>query len=105
MVPITNPTMYIQGMASQPIHQARGTVARISPIIDSPTTYTGSLRTRSSQTPPGSEKRTNGAISIAVSKPIWVGLAFNNTAAVKGSASMVICAPKALVRMEVHSRR
>lgn len=105
MVPITKPTAYIQGIASQPIHQASGTLARIKPIMVSPTTYTGSLRTRSSQTPPGSENSTKGTISIAVNKPICVGLACSKTAAVSGRASMVTCAPKALVSMDAHSRR
>jgi len=63
------------------------------------------LRTRSSQTPAGSDSSTKGSNSIAVSQPIWVGVAFSSTAAVSGMASMVTCPPRELIRMDVHSRR
>jgi hypothetical protein len=63
------------------------------------------LRTRSSQTPEGSESSTKGRISIAVSRPICVGVACSSTAAVSGSASIVIWPPKELIRIEVHRRR
>ena len=67
--------------------------------------YTGSLRTRSSHTPAGSENSTKGTISIAVSTPICVGVACSSTAAVSGSASIVTWPPKELMRIEVHRRR
>ena len=47
----------------------------------------------------------NGESSMAVSKPICVGVACSNTAAVSGSASIITWLPKELVRMELHSRR
>ena len=53
----------------------------------SPVRYTGSLRTRSNQTPEGRERTTNGVSSAAVSRPISVGEACKSTAAVSGSAS------------------
>ena len=56
--PITKATKYSQPIDSQPSHQAIGTVATVSAIDSSPTTYTGSFRTRSSQTPLGSESST-----------------------------------------------
>ena len=72
-------------MPSQPIHQATGTLMAQNATKDSPTTYTGSLRTRSSQTPEGRLKIRNGLSSMAVSSPICVGVAFSSTAAVSGS--------------------
>jgi hypothetical protein len=48
------------------------------------------LRTRSSQTPAGSDNSTNGNNSMLVSTPIWDGVACSSTAAVSGKASMVI---------------
>src|ERR1700736_617777 len=79
--PMTNATKYSHPIDSQPNHHANGTEATVTAIDSSPTTYTGNLRTRSSHTPTGSENRTNGAISIAVRKPICVGAACSNTAA------------------------
>jgi hypothetical protein len=76
-------------MESQPSHQLKGTVATVTATEISPTTYTGSLRTRSNQTPTGSENMMKGAISMAVSKPICVGDACSNTAAASGNASSV----------------
>jgi len=87
--PIKKPTKYSQCIDSQPNHHATGTVATANAIDNSPTTYTGSFRTRSSHTPVGSENSTNGTISIAVSRPICVGAACISTAAVSGSASRV----------------
>ena len=90
---------------SEPSHQATGTVATAQEIDSSPTTYTGSLRTRSSHTPVGSENSTNGTISIAVRRPICVGEACSSTAAVSGSASSVTWPPNEEIRIEVHRRR
>jgi len=104
-VPITKPTMYSQRIDSQPNHHAAGTVATVSATESSPTTYTGNLRIRSSHTPAGSEKKTNGTISAAVSIPICVGAACSSTAALNGSASSVTCPPKDDIRIDVHSRR
>ena len=104
-VPMAKPAMYSQAIDSQPSHQASGMLATISASIDSPATYTGSLRTRSSHTPDGSENSTKGAISIALSRPICVGVACSSTAAVSGSASIVTWPPKELIRIELHSRR
>ena len=92
-------------MPSQPIHQATGTLMAQNATKDSPTTYTGSLRTRSSQTPEGRLKIRNGLSSMAVSSPICVGVAFSSTAAVSGSASIITWLPKLLVRMLPHKRR
>ena len=74
-------------------------------MLSSPTTYTGSFFTRSSQTPVGSENSTKGAISIAVSRPICVGLACSSTAAVRGSASIVTWPPSELMTIDVQRRR
>ena len=82
-----------------------GTEATVTEIDSSPTTYTGSLRTRSSQTPVGSENSANGMISAAVRYPIWVGEACSSTAADSGSASKVTWPPKDEMRIEVQSRR
>ena len=72
---------------------------------DSPITYTGNLRTRSSHTPAGSESNTNGASSNAIRNPICVGDALSTVAAVKGNASIVICAPKWVITTEANMRR
>jgi hypothetical protein len=103
--PIKNPTMYSQGIDSQPSHQATGTVVTPTAIDSSPMMYTGNFRTRSSHTPVGSENNTNGMTSIAVNWPICVGAACISTAAVSGSASRVTCPPKEEIRIDVHSRR
>ena len=71
----------------------------------SPAMYTGSLRTRSSHTPEGSENSTKGRISSAVSQPICVGEAPSSRAAVSGSASMVTWPPTEAIRMELNRRR
>ena len=92
-------------MVSQPIHHASGTLATTRASVASPTMYTGSLRTRSSHTPEGSENSTKGTISIAVSRPICVGEACSSSAAVSGSASRVTWPPKELIRIELHKRR
>src|SRR5574337_1124364 len=63
------------------------------------------LRTRSSQTPLGSENSTNGRISIVVSHPIWVGDACSSTAPVSGKASSVIWPPNELITIDVKRRR
>src|SRR5258706_10871444 len=102
---MTKPTTYIQVIDNQPIHHAKGTLATTKAREVSPTTYTGSLRTRTSHTPEGSENKTKGTISIAVSRPIWVGDACNRTAAVSGRASIVTCPPNELIRIDVHSLR
>ena len=78
---------------------------RAQAIDNSPTTYTGNFRTRSSHTPAGKENRTKGTISIAVNKPIWVGAARINTAAVSGIASSVTWPPNADIKIDVHRRR
>ena len=90
---------------SQPAHHASGTLATKSASSASPQMYTGSLRTRSSQTPAGNENSTNGTTSIAVSTPICVGVACSSTAAVSGSASIVTCAPNELMKIDVQRRR
>ena len=92
-------------MDSQPSHQASGTVVTPTAIDSSPMMYTGSFRTRSSQTPVGRENSTKGMTSIAVKRPICVGAACINTAAVRGNASRVTCPPKDEIRIEVHRRR
>ena len=92
-------------MASQPSHHASGTVSSASAIVSSPATYTGSLRTRSSHTPAGSENSAKGSNSAAVSRPIWVGVACSSKAAVSGSASSVTWPPTELIRIDAHSRR
>jgi hypothetical protein len=102
---MTNAATYSQPMVSQSSHHAKVTLATTSDSVVSPATYTGSLRTRSSSTPPGSENSTKGTISIAVSRPICVGLACSSTAAVSGSASIVTCPPSELMRIDVHRRR
>ena len=81
-----------------------GTVAKASPSKISPPTYTGSLRTRSSQTPAGSEKSRKGNNAAKVRKPICVGVACKSTAAVRGKASMLICPPRLLSKVDVHKR-
>ena len=88
--PMMNPTQYINGMDKNPSAQTVGTEISTSAMIASPATYTGSLRTRSSHTPEGSESNTKGKISIAVNKPICEGVAASKTAAVSGNASIVI---------------
>jgi hypothetical protein len=88
-VPMTKPIAYSQGMLSQPIHQATGTLMAHTATADSPTTYTGSLRTRSSHTPEGRLSSRKGSSSMAVSRPICVGVALSSTAAVSGSASII----------------
>src|SRR3984957_11417137 len=103
--PITNPTTYSQVIDKAPSHQAIGTDATVQATLISPTTYTGNLRTRSSHTPVGNEKKMNGAVSIAVRKPICVGEARSSTAAVSGNASSVTCPPNEEMKIEVHSRR
>ena len=100
--PITKPTKYSQCIDSHPSHQASGTVATVTAIDSSPTTYTGNLRTRSSHTPVGSENSTNGTISAAVSTPICVGEACSSTAADSGSASSVTWPPNEEMRIEIH---
>ena len=95
----------MNGIDKKPSPQATGTDTRTSAMIASPATYTGNFRTRSSQTPEGSDSNTNGRISIAVSKPICDGVAASNTAAVNGKASIVIWLPSELMSMEIHSRR
>ncbi len=60
---------------------------------------------RSSHTPVGRENSTKGAISIAVSKPICVGVACNNTAADSGRASNVTWPPNDAIRIDVQRRR
>ncbi len=80
-------------------------MATVTEIDISPTMYTGSLRTRSSHTPTGSENRANGTSSAAVRMPICVGEACSSTAADSGSASRVTCPPKDEMRIEVHNRR
>src|SRR5580704_3628046 len=49
--PIKKPTQYSQCIDNQPNHHATGTVATAHAIDNSPTTYTGNFRTRSSHTP------------------------------------------------------
>ena len=104
-VPSMKPTTYNQVMFNQPAQAATGTLATATAMLSSPAMYTGSLRTRSSHTPPGSENSTNGTISTAVNKPICAGEAFSSTAAVSGRASKVICPPKELHSTDNHSRR
>ena len=104
-VPMRKPTTYNHVIDSQPSHHASGTLATVNAMMVSPATYTGSLRTRSSQTPLGSENSTKGATSMAVSRPICIGVACSSTAAVSGSASSVTWPPKLLIRIEVQSRR
>ena len=92
-------------MVKPPSHQASGIEASAKATTVSPATYTGSLRTRSSHTPEGSEKSMKGMSAMAVISPICVGVACKSTAAVKGTASIETCAPNELIRIEVHSRR
>ena len=68
IVPMTKPTPYTQPFDNQPSHQPTGTLATTTASAVSPITQTGSLRTRSSQTPEGSENSTKGSTSIAVKK-------------------------------------
>ena len=103
--PITKPTMYIKWMVNTSSAQHTGMLIRQAASRVSPHTYTGSFRTRSSHTPQGSENRTKGRISMAVSVPICVGVACSNTAAVSGRASKVIWPPKELMRIDVQRRR
>ena len=105
IVPMTKPTPYTHPFDNQPSHQPTGTLATTTASAVSPITQTGSLRTRSSQTPEGSENSTKGSTSIAVKRPICVGLACIRMAAASGSASIVTCPPSKLIRIEVHSRR
>ena len=65
----------------------------------------GSLRTRSSSTPACSDTSANGSVSSATSTPICIGVACSSTAAVSGSARLVICAPNAVIVIDVHRRR
>ena len=104
-MPMTNATTYSHVMDSWCIHHASGMLAAPSASVISPAMYTGSLRTRSSHTPDGSENSTKGSSSMVVSAPICVGVACSSTAAVSGSASIMICAPNELVSTEVHRRR
>jgi hypothetical protein len=103
--PSTNATRYSSGIDSTSIHQASGTTQTDAAVSNSPTTYTGSFLTRSSQTPLGRENSTNGTISIAVSTPICVADAFSSTAAVSGNASSDTWLPKELISVELHRRR
>ena len=65
----------------------------------------GSLRTRSSSTPACSETSANGSVSSATRTPICIGVACSSTAAVSGSARLVICAPNDVIVSDVHSCR
>ncbi len=56
-VPIDEAADIQPGIDSQPSHHASGTLATARPIEISPTTYTGSLRTRSSHTPDGQREQ------------------------------------------------
>ena len=103
--PIMKATTYSQLIDNPPSHQASGTEATATEMDSSPSTYTGSLRTRSSQTPEGSENSAKGTISAADRKPICVGDACSNTAADNGSASSVTWPPNEEIRMEIHNRR
>ncbi len=98
-------TAYIKGMVSMSMAQARGMRSKVQPMKISPAMYSGSLRIRSMSTPPGKDNKTKGAISMAVSSPICVGVASSKKTAVRGSASMVIWPPKLLNKMENHIRR
>ena len=103
--PSTTPTTYNHVIDNTPVHAAIGTVMSANANADSPTTYTGNLRTRSSHTPAGNESNTNGANSNAIKNPICVGEALSTVAAVSGNASMVICAPKWVMTTEAKMRR
>ena len=65
----------------------------------------GSLRTRSSSTPACSDTSANGSVSSATRMPICSGVACSSSAAVSGSARLVICAPNAVTVSDSHSRR
>ena len=47
----------------------------------------------------------NGNVSSATSTPIWNGVACSSSAAVRGSARLVTCAPNAVIVSDVHSLR
>ena len=51
------------------------------------------------------KKIRKGSSSIAVNRPICMGVALSKTAAVSGSASISTWLPKLLVRMDKNSRR
>ena len=65
----------------------------------------GSLRTRSSSTPACSDTSANGSVSSATRMPICSGVACSSSAAVNGSARLVICAPNDVIVSDSHSRR
>ena len=65
----------------------------------------GSLRTRSSSTPACSDTSANGSVSSATRMPICSGVACSSSAAVSGSARLVICAPNDVIVSDSHSRR
>ena len=99
------PTRYSHGMPNTPSHHISGTVSTAMASTNSPPMTTGSLRTRSSHTPAGSENNANGSTSAAVSRPICIGDACSSNAAVSGNANKVTWPPSELISTDSQRRR
>src|SRR5487761_2487317 len=92
-------------MLSQPPHAQTGTVSNASPRPASAQMMMGSFGSRSTITPANSPNSVNGSASSATSTPISNGEACRTSAAVSGSASVVIWEPKCVIVSEPHNLR
>ncbi len=87
------------------VNAATGMTSSDAPRARSEKMTIGSLRTRSSSTPACSDTSANGSVSRATRMPICNGVACSSSAAVSGSARLVICAPNAVTVSEIQSFR
>ena len=102
-MPQTNPTANSISIDSTPPYAAAGIASSASPRPQLAAITIGSLRTRSISTPACRLTSANGSVSSATRMPICIGVADSITAAVSGSARLVICAPKAVIVIDDHS--
>ena len=104
-MPHRKPTANRISIDSTPNHAVSGIASSAMPRPTSAAMMTGSLRTRSSSTPACRLTSANGSVSSATRMPICIGVALSNSAAVNGSARLVICAPNDVMVSDTQSLR
>ena len=92
-------------MPSASVYAAMGMTSSAVPRARFEAMTIGNLRTRSSSTPACKDTSANGSVSSATRMPICNGVACKSSAAVSGSARLVICAPNAVTVSDVQSVR